>query len=516
MMYSDPREFSDNQLRMMRHLCSASTLACARVFFRQRTQTRFIVSPHHRVIAATLDKVLRGEIKRLIINIPPGYTKTELAVLAFSIAGFIRNPSARFMHVSYSADLARLNSRIIRETLSDPLLQALRTISLADDQRAKGQWATEQGGGFLAVGAEGQITGFRAGHMDKDAFTGALIIDDPVKPMDALSKIMRTAVNEGFNRTLRSRLAHEDVPIIVIMQRVHQDDLTGFLLSGGSGDHWHHLSIPAMVPAEPQPYPAAWTHGIPVSFQLPPGPLWPFKHNADELAILRQSDSFAWAGQYMQDPADVSTRVFPRSWFGQFALSSIDPLMQTIAGQPIEGVYVFADTAMKTGETNDYSVFQMWAKAGQRLHLLDVERGKWEAPELGRRAVAFLKRWEFRQGVNHITPRYIGIEDKASGTGLIQSLNESIRRGDIAAPYITAIPRNTDKVARALVAAPYVERGQVCVPTDAAFTEAFLAECEQFSAAMTHAHDDQVDPMLDAVHQLLIAAGNVGYSAIVG
>jgi predicted phage terminase large subunit-like protein len=514
-MYSDPADFGAAQLRMLRHACSTSTLDCARVFFRQRENMRMIISAHHRIVAATLDRVFSGEIKRLIINIPPGYTKTELAVLSFVARGFLVNPGARFIHASYSADLASRNSALIKRIIRDPLYQAIQPtdISLAD-----GYWTTDHGGHFLAASSGGQITGFRAGTMDKERFTGALIIDDPIKPQDAFSRVERDKINRNFDNTFRSRLAHEGVPIIIIMQRVHQNDMTGFLLSGGAGDRWHHLSIPAMVPAEPLPYPEAWSHGTPVPYQLPSGPLWPFKHNADELETIRAGDSFAWGGQYQQNPADVGSQIFPRSRFPRWETGAGVNWDRRIrfGGElvKIEYATVYADTAMKTGQSNDFSVFQLWGRSLDHIFLLDQVRGKWEAPELYRQMVDFAKKW-CAPG-SKFQPRAIKIEDKASGTGLIQSMNEAIRRGEFPAPYIEAIQRNTDKVSRAKICAPYVDRGLVVVPDVAPWVEGWLSEVETFTETMTHAHDDQVDPMLDAVTDMLISAPFTGYDAIVG
>ena len=118
----------------------------------------------------------------------------------------------------------------------------------------------------MAAPAGGQITGFRAGRME-EGFTGAFVIDDPVKPDDAYSEVKRSTINNRFNNTMRSRLAIETVPMIVIMQRIHEEDLSGFLLKGGSGDKWHHLSIPAHLDSEllEKPYSEDYTHGIPIN-----------------------------------------------------------------------------------------------------------------------------------------------------------------------------------------------------------------------------------------------------------
>ena len=121
-------------------------------------------------------------------------------------------------------------------------------LACTSDQAKTGKiWHTTNNGGVTATAAGGQVTGFRAGHMDATQFTGALIIDDPVKPDDAYSETTRKKVNESYNETVASRVAIESVPIIVIMQRIHWDDLSGYLLRGGSGESWHHLCLPVKI-----------------------------------------------------------------------------------------------------------------------------------------------------------------------------------------------------------------------------------------------------------------------------
>jgi predicted phage terminase large subunit-like protein len=525
MMYTTPEEYSDRDLKLMKLVCSESTLHAARLFFLLRDSNRFIVAPHHQIIAKTMDRVARGELKRLIINIPPGYTKTELSVLFFVLKSYIQNPSCRFIHASYSATLATRNSATIRKMTSDPMFQALcpEFVPRAD-QWTKEWWGNTAGGEFLAVSADGQVTGFRAGHMDKSKFTGAIIFDDPIKPAEALSKVMREKINFNFNNTFRSRLAHDDVPIIIIMQRVHDDDLSGFLLRGGgdgTGEKWHHLIIPARVPDLKEPYPEKYTHGIPIPYDLPPGPIWPYKHSEAELETLKKGNSFVWAGQYMQDPADPASQIFKRAWWPRWDFGAgVDRFNSCFwhGGQKIgiESLHVYADTAMKTGQTNDFSVFQLWCVgSNQKIYLFDQVRGKWEAPELEKQFIAFLNRWRFIPHESNIAIQSVNIEDKASGTGLIQSLNNAISRGAIQCPPITPIPRHVDKVARVLTAAPYVERGDVVIPDSAPWIEDYLSEFEQFTANMTHRHDDQIDPTLDAIHNHLISGAVVDYTSVV-
>jgi hypothetical protein len=241
----------------------------------------------------------------LIINLPPGYTKTELATINFIVRGLALNPMAKFMHLSFGDSLALENSSVARENIESEEFQDMFPLKLKDDAKSKKKWWTEAGGGVYATSAGGQVTGFRAGHMNHspDNFTGALIIDDPVKPDDAEYEEIHK-VNDRYNNTIASRLAVQAVPIIVIMQRIDNDDLSGYLLRGGSGEYWHHLNLPVIIDNSKE-YPTEYTHGIELEHDLPDGWLWEKKHNDSHKASLL-SHKRTYYCQYMQDPLSVS------------------------------------------------------------------------------------------------------------------------------------------------------------------------------------------------------------------
>lgn len=455
----------------------------ARYYFPEREGLPFIEGPHHRVIGETLDKVFDGEITRLIITVSPGYTKTEMAVVNFIAKGFHRNPGARFIHATFSDDLARENSDKVQQLIKLPSYQAARPVVVRADSTAKDRWRTEEGGGLLAKAAGGPITGFRAGTMDKERFTGALVVDDPLKPDDAFSPAMRKKVNQRATNTFRSRLAHEGVPIIVIMQRLHSDDFVGHLLKGGTGDKWHHLDLPVLIDNSAE-YPREWTHGIPIDHGLPDGPLWDEKHSLAEIEGLK-ADAYTFASQYMQRPVSIEGALFDMAGFKWYTELP-----------PINHYRMFADTAQKTGERNDYSVIQLWGKAeteGGGIYLVDQVRGKWEAPELERTALAF---WEKHRGKN---VRGLRVEDKVSGTGLIQSLK---RKG----VPVTGIKRDRDKYTRGLDAAPWIATGMVHLPENVEYANALRVELQMFDGIGT-GNDDQVDPMMDAINEMLGSRG---------
>lgn len=278
---------------------SGDGLEFAKHFFAKRTGNNMIIAPHHISIQKALQQVISGEVTRLIINLPPGYTKTELATINMIAYGLALNPRSRFLHLSYSHNLALLNSSRARDIIKMRDFQGMWPMALRADADSKAMWWTEHGGGVYASSSSGQVTGFRAGHMEA-GFNGALIIDDPVKPDDAFSEVMREGVNNGFNETIKSRLAIETTPLIVIMQRIHYNDLSGYLLRGGSGEKWHHLNLPVMIDNS-KPYPIDNTHGIEIKHGLDDGWLWPYKHNETHYDAL-SSHRRTFEAQYMQTP----------------------------------------------------------------------------------------------------------------------------------------------------------------------------------------------------------------------
>ena len=235
--------YTPEQLAVLKYRLGTNYLDHAKFFLALRENQPFIMGPHHPVTTDVIQRVIDGEIKRLIINMPPSYTKTELAVIQFASYGFARNPGSRFLHISGGDTLPLDNSSKIKEQIIHPISQKLWGTKTRDDTRAKGFWKTNKGGAFYAVSAGGQIIGFRAGRSLPN-FQGAIIIDDPQKPDDMHSLVKRKFFPDRYMSTIRHRVDNRETPIIVMMQRIHEEDFCGFLLNGGSGEKWHHLCLP--------------------------------------------------------------------------------------------------------------------------------------------------------------------------------------------------------------------------------------------------------------------------------
>ncbi len=262
------------KLKVAKYKSKRDFLFFTRYQYKRNTGRKYTVRRHHQLMADALEKVFKGEITRLIITIPPRYGKTELGVKNFIAAGLAVNPSAKFLHLSASKALALENSEGARDIVrSDAYQQLFPDVQVKGETDSKAKWYTTAGGGVYATGAAGQVTGFGAGQtVDEDSedvaetesfisdierkegFAGAIIIDDPVKPDDADSDIKRVRVNTRYFSTIKNRLNSKKTPIIIIMQRLHELDLVGYVLEAEGkaedGGDWTVLNIPALYTDE--------------------------------------------------------------------------------------------------------------------------------------------------------------------------------------------------------------------------------------------------------------------------
>ena len=278
------REFTQEERFVAAQMARADFYFFSRWMFQQRKGFTWRKARHHKLVCDALDRVYRGECKRLIINIPPRYSKTELAVVNWMPWCLGRVPDAEFIHTSYAAQLATNNAWQTRELVAH---EAYRDIfpdtQLRGDSAAKNEWRTTAGGIVYAAGSGGTITGYGAGK-HRPGFGGAILIDDPHKADEANSDIIRQGVLDWFQNTLESRKNDpENTPIIVIMQRLHENDLAGWLLAGGNGEKWDHVCLSAINDDGTA--------------------LWPEKHNIERLMAMEAANRYVFSGQYRQRPS---------------------------------------------------------------------------------------------------------------------------------------------------------------------------------------------------------------------
>lgn len=303
----DPKE-------LLRIELLASLEKYTKAMFKAQNKRSFAVNKHHKRMFQALQDVVDGKIKKLIINMPPRYSKTEVAIKQFISYCFALNPICKFLHLSYSDLLVNDNSATVQSIMSEPLYKTLFPDSQLEKEKKSSstRWKTKKGGELYAVSTQGQVTGFGAGLVDEDdeeesyenltldkemnellgligakenIFNGAILIDDPLKPEDAESDVVRERINTRFESTIRNRTNSRNTPIIIIMQRLHEHDLCGYLMEI-EPDEWTVLSLPAIEIDE---------DGNEI-------PLWPMKHTLEELHKMRAVNSLIFDTQYMQDP----------------------------------------------------------------------------------------------------------------------------------------------------------------------------------------------------------------------
>lgn len=504
---SDADAIDPYRLAVARHRCEKDHLFFTRYFFKARQNIKFIVNWHHQLMADTIEDVIAGRKQNVLIEVSPGSSKTEIAVINLMARGLAINPRARFLHLTGSDMLASQNSSTARDIVLSEEYQQLWPIKIAADAKSKKRWNVlvdgKPAGGVYATAIGGQVIGFRAGHM-AEGFQGAIIVDDPIKADDAFSRPVLEHANRRLITTVKSRKANPSTPFIVIMQRLAGMDPAGFIRAGNLQGRWDIVRIPAVLTQADVAALAGKYRAMIQPSQAIEGRFsyWPYKEPIDQLLAMERGDGadqngqrisrHVFSSQYMQSPVALGGNIIKGECFERY---TVLPKMRWRL--------VFADTAQKTKERNDFSVFEEWGMGiDGRIYLLDLIRGKWEAPELQKRAIAFWQKCKARDVELFGQCRKMKVEDKSSGTGLVQTLK--------LPPYnipIEGIERDRDKLTRVMDALPYIEARQVCVPESAPFTNDFITECEAFTADDSHDFDDQVDPLVDAVADML-QAGN--------
>ena len=423
-----------------------------------------------------LEAVTSGDIHRLLINVPPGTMKSLLTSVIWPAWewGPKGMQSMRYLGTAHKQDLAVRDSTKCRRLIQSDWFQRLWPIELTGDQNAKTKF-------------ENSATGFREA-MAFTSMTGSrgdrVILDDPHSVDDANSRVKLAADVMTFREALPSRVNNDDSAIVIIMQRLAVGDVSDVALELG----YEHLLIPMRYEAGR----SKWVVGKGDPRKIDGELMFPERFSEANVAELESSlGSHAVAGQLQQRPNPRGGRIVKTEWF---QLYDVPPR--------IKHRVIYADTAQKTAEHNDYSVFEEWGLGEDgKLYLLDLIRGKWEIPELERRAPAFWNKAKGRDSVVMGQLRQMKIEDNASGTGLIQRM-----KLDHRIP-VAGIKRTKDKYTRLTDVIGYIESGYVCLPRNAPFLSDFVGECEAFTADDSHPHDDQIDPMIDAINDML-AVGN--------
>jgi predicted phage terminase large subunit-like protein len=439
-----------------------------RAFHELNPNTPLHMAPYIELMAARLEDCRQGRVKRLIINLPPRYLKSHTVSIAFVAWILGHQPSAPIICASYGQDLADSLGLNTRKLMQSAFYQSLFPTRLAPDKHAVSDFLTTKGGGRMATSVGGVLTG-RGGDM--------LIIDDPSKPEEVLSETQRQSVNNWFDSTMSSRLNDKTKGcIIVIMQRLHQDDLVGHLLEQ---ENWTVVSFPAIAEVDEH-----------ITFETVYGTRT-FKRQAgqalhperESVAMLRDAQkrigTYNFSSQYQQNPIPVGGNIVKEEW-----LMTYDDLPADV---DIKYRLMSCDTAVKTKEINDFSVITLWVVDKQeRYYLVEVIRKKLEYPDLKRAII---------EAAARSRPNKILIEDKSSGSSLIQDLK---REGVFnVQPYEP--PSGQDKIMRLHTLTHIFESGKVFLPQQAPWLHDYRTELLGFPASK---HDDQVDSTTQALDYL--------------
>lgn len=460
-----------------------------RYMFRVIEGTPFTVDPIHPELFTSCQNVYDLVIKRLCLNLPPRSAKTTLMAYLDAYA-ITNNPKCNIIYTSYSQALLGEISTRVMNILEHPAYKAMyphkavldtENTSPVDEfwedyrlEETKGKTniyntkriQTYAGGICLFASIGSQITGYGCGVRNGKGFTGMLVIDDANKPADMRSQVMREKVLRYYEETLLSRLNNSDVPIINVQQRLHAEDLTGLLLKKYN---FTLLKKPLLD-----------ENGV---CQIPT------QYTPERIKEL-QTNNYMFETQYQQNAIILGGQVIKRDWFKYYSVST---------KYKYKRLLMAADTAMKVQEHNDFSVFLVGGVTlDNKLHVLEMMRGKWEAPDLEKAAISLWNKYK-RDAETGLCCNGMYVEDKASGTGLIQGL-----RAKYGIPVI-GLQVSSDKLSRVEDVLPYFEAGNIFLPENEnyGFNPDLLKECEAFSRDMSHSHDDIVDALAHLTKEAL-------------
>ena len=419
---------------------------------------RYHTNWHIEAICEHLEAVTMGQIRKLIINIPPRHMKSLLVCVFWPVWVWLKSPEARWIFSSYADNLSKRDSLKCRNILDSAFYNTVfkPQWSLKDDQNEKMRFENSATGYRIATSVGGAGTGDGGDY---------LVVDDPHKATDIYSEVKRQAVITWWRDVMSSRGNDpKTVRKVVVMQRLHEKDLSGELLSDGD---WDHLMIPARYePRRSVITSIGWKDPRQEENQI----LWPTRMPEKELdALAKEMTPLTAPGQLQQNPQPANGGLFKRHWWqrykkSEFLLDKADLIIQ------------FWDTAQKAGISNDCSVCATWAKTKTGFYLLDLWRGKVEAPQLKSTCIDLYAKME---------PHAVVIEDKSSGSSLIQQL-----RQETTIPVIPYNPGQNDKEVRAVAAVPMVEAKNCYLPEGEPWVEDFISEHERFPLSE---YMDQVD-----------------------
>jgi predicted phage terminase large subunit-like protein len=414
---------------------------------------KFLPNWHIDLIAEYLQAASRAQITRLIINMPPRSLKSLSVSVAWPAWLLGQDPKSRIIAVSYASSLSVKHSLDCRLLINSPWFRRIfPDVKLAPDQNEKHKFMTTRQGFRMASSVGASVIG-EGGNF--------LIIDDPISPAQAMNGHWRKRVNNWFDHTFSTRLDNKEKGVIVlVMQRLHSDDLSGYLLAKGG---WEHLCLPAVSTC-----PRNYSFGSVAKFFEAGELLHPGR---ESLRLIERAKielgSAAFAAQYQQQPQPEEGGMLCRSWLARYEA----------VPSAAERVVQSWDTAIKNGAQHDASVCLTFLEAEGRSYLRDARVMRLEYPDL--------KKF-FYSHAEEYKPDMILLEDKASGQQLLQDVKR-----ESYLPLLGVRPKS-DKITRFAAVSAMIEAGKLVLPKQAAWLADFEAELFSFPDG---AHDDQVDAL---------------------
>lgn len=436
------------------------------------TYSKTRTSPALELLDDHLVSLYEGKTKRLAWSMPPQEGKSSRIARAFPLWVLLKNPDTRIVIASFQHTIAERWGRAIRTDIeSNPHLG----LTLRKDRRSAADWQIDGfEGSVTCVGVGGALTGRPV---------DLLIIDDPVKDhADADSEIMRENAWEWWTGAASTRLGPEG-RVVIDMTRWHEDDLMGRLLAD-QPDAWTYVNIPAIADHSPEReetdilgrQPGEWMESV--------------RRRTVENWEQRRKDagSRTWEALYQGRPSPAEGGIFKRSWWRYYDVpisAPADGAMKVFGNAQVIASW---DMTFKDTKGSDYVVGQVWARRGTDLFLLDQVRGRWDFTETCRQVELLHERWP--------QAHLILVEDKANGPAVLSQLAAKV-------PGMVPVTPKDSKLARASAVAPFIEAGNVRVPSKdlAPWIEDFLEEMAVFPNGT---HDDQVDAMSQAISRLMI------------
>lgn len=443
-------------------LANSLSLFTERVFKHLYPNIAYLGNWHIDLIAYEIEQVLKGETKRLIINVPPRSLKSILASVSAVAWALGKDPHMEIICVSYGQELADKLAEDTRNIMMSEWYLRLFGVSLKGARPPVADFKTTQGGGRFATSVGGVLTG-RGGDL--------IIIDDPLKPSEALSETSRNNANEWIMHTLMSRLNNKKSgAVIIIMQRLHVDDVVGHVQTLGQ---WKVVSLPSIAET-PQSFEYETLTGKVKICRNVGDVLHPAREPLEVLTELKQSlGEYHFSGQYQQEPVPLGGGMFKLEWLSYYHPHEFPTAQARIIQS--------WDTANKESEFADYSVCTTWKVYDDNYYLIDVYRARMDYPTLKQKVI---------QKAEEYKPDTILIEDKASGTQLIQELkNQGMHK-------IKEYKPKYDKIMRAHAQTGAFENGKVRLPISAPWLEEYVYELTTFSKGK---YDDQVDSTSQAI-----------------